>query len=401
MFRIRAFTLIELLIVIAIIAILGSATVVVLNPLELMRQGRDGTRIQDMENIDKSVKMALFDNPSLLSSISSVNIYVSRPSGSCPTNPPTGYAYVCNSNTANINRTDGTGWIPLVLPNIPSLPLDPANGSSSYYVFMADPNTKSFTISSPMESQKQISIASAKDGGTDLGRFEKGDPSLWTAATELIGRWTFDTGSGAIANGQTAGLQDSSGKNNNGTAYNANGTGMSFVPGRFGNAVQLDGIDDHIRIPNSLSFINAHGPFSISLWANAAAASSVIRRMFADSCVEIGIYQSSANKIGGNAYSDISSSQDMTPGTWFNIVIAQDQPSGLPGTIMKLYINGNLVAQQSRTITTENGINDPPFGIGFDTCSSEAKFYGTIDDVRIYNHALSDDVVQSIYLGTK
>lgn len=401
MSHIRAFTLIELLIVIAIIAILGSATVMVLNPVEMMKQSRDGTRIQDIENIDKGLKMALFDNPTLLDSLSASNIYVSRPSSSCPSGAPAGFTYVCNASTANLNKTDGTGWIPLALSSVPALPIDPANSSSSYYIFMADPIDKDFTISSPMESQKQIATASVRDGGTDLGRFEKGDPALWTDATELIGRWNFDSGSGAITNGQTAGLQDSSGRSNNGVAYNANGTGMSFVPGKFGSAVQLDGIDDYVRLPNSLSFINAHGPISISLWANASATTSVIRRMFSDNCNEIGIHQSASNKIGGEVYNNIDSTQDMTPGSWFHIVVEQDQPKGLPGTVIKLYINGSYISQTTKTISTDNGINDPPFGIGFDPCYSEAKFAGIIDDVRVYNHALSDGDVQAIYLGTK
>lgn len=50
----KGFTLIELLIVIAIIAILGSATVLVLNPVELMKQGRDGTRINDMDSLERA-----------------------------------------------------------------------------------------------------------------------------------------------------------------------------------------------------------------------------------------------------------------------------------------------------------------------------------------------------------
>ncbi|MFA7201893.1 MAG: type II secretion system protein, partial [Candidatus Paceibacterota bacterium] len=40
-----SFTLIELLIVIGILAILTAAVVIVLNPTELLKQGRDSTRM--------------------------------------------------------------------------------------------------------------------------------------------------------------------------------------------------------------------------------------------------------------------------------------------------------------------------------------------------------------------
>ena len=44
----KGFTLIELLVVIAILAVLATAVVVILNPAELVKQGRDSTRISDL-----------------------------------------------------------------------------------------------------------------------------------------------------------------------------------------------------------------------------------------------------------------------------------------------------------------------------------------------------------------
>ncbi|MDE2144889.1 MAG: type II secretion system protein, partial [Patescibacteria group bacterium] len=50
-----SFTLIELLIVIAIIGILASALVLVLNPAQLLSQSRDSRRTQDLSNLNNAI----------------------------------------------------------------------------------------------------------------------------------------------------------------------------------------------------------------------------------------------------------------------------------------------------------------------------------------------------------
>ncbi len=49
----KAFTLIELLVVIAILAVLAVAVTLILNPAELIRQGRDSIRLSDLATINK------------------------------------------------------------------------------------------------------------------------------------------------------------------------------------------------------------------------------------------------------------------------------------------------------------------------------------------------------------
>ncbi|MBU4346419.1 MAG: hypothetical protein KKH29_03715, partial [Candidatus Omnitrophica bacterium] len=69
--------------------------------------------------------------------------------------------------------------------------------------------------------------------------------------TGLVGSWHFDGGTtGAIANATTAGLQDTSGNSNNGTASNVNGTGMAWTTGKADGAVSFDGVDDYVNVGN-------------------------------------------------------------------------------------------------------------------------------------------------------
>ncbi len=171
-----SFTLIELLIVIAIIAILGAAVVVVLNPVEMMAQARDSQRVTDTENISKSIDLLSISNSPSLGTYR--NVYISIPSATAPNCDavglpalPTGWSYVC-SNATDYRDIDGTGWIPLNLTTIEngnpitSLPIDPVNNSSSFYSYIPS-NSSTYAITGPLESIKhkilnQNSIFSTK-----------------------------------------------------------------------------------------------------------------------------------------------------------------------------------------------------------------------------------------------
>ena len=200
-----AFTLIELLIVIAILAILGSAITVVLNTAELLAQSRDSQRMTDIESIVKSVNLARADNASL--SLGDPNtVYVSIPydtNTNCDyptTNPlglpalPAGWSYRCASSL-NYRKTDGTGWLPVNLAAIStgtllaSLPIDPVNSvpENSFYAYYAGSGV--FEVNARMDSEK-YSLSGAvdklsSDGGDDFTRLEKG--------TDLsLAPWSFD-----------------------------------------------------------------------------------------------------------------------------------------------------------------------------------------------------------------
>ncbi|MDE2018866.1 MAG: type II secretion system protein [Patescibacteria group bacterium] len=63
----NGFTLIELLVVLGVIAILATVVVIVLNPLELIAEARDGQRLSDMTTMNKAIALYLADaaNPHL------------------------------------------------------------------------------------------------------------------------------------------------------------------------------------------------------------------------------------------------------------------------------------------------------------------------------------------------
>ncbi|MDE2144968.1 MAG: type II secretion system protein, partial [Patescibacteria group bacterium] len=139
-----SFTLIELLIVIAIIGILASVVVLVLNPAQLLSQSRDSRRTQDLSNLNNALSSYLGDGNSGLGS--SNIVYVSIPDPTLATGAtstcsslglptlPADWSYQCVSTTT-LRNSNGTGWIPVDFQSvsfgtpIPELPIDPVNST--------------------------------------------------------------------------------------------------------------------------------------------------------------------------------------------------------------------------------------------------------------------------------
>ena len=73
----QGFTLIELLIVIGILAVLATATTLILNPAEFLAQGRDARRITDIDNLNRI--MGVFNSQSGSNMAASNIVYISLP----------------------------------------------------------------------------------------------------------------------------------------------------------------------------------------------------------------------------------------------------------------------------------------------------------------------------------
>ena len=198
----NAFTLIELLVVIAILGVLATAVVLVLNPAELIKQGRDSTRLSDLAALNSALGLVVADNPSISLGSSSV-VYTSLPdtsptcgSWSLPTLPPS-WSYHC-ATSQNVAHTDGSGWIPVNFAQFSSgsplskLPIDPINATSTnnYYEFMTDGTTYELQIVS-LESQRYIGeYPSGVQAGSNLALAPYVFPTNWV---QVPGNGTFGT----------------------------------------------------------------------------------------------------------------------------------------------------------------------------------------------------------------
>jgi type IV pilus assembly protein PilA len=408
-----AFTLVELLIVIAILAVLAAAVVIVLNPAELLAQARDSQRITDLKTLKDAIDIFVVDNPSA-SLGTEETVYISLPdtSTTCANISlpalPAGWTYNCVT-TANLRNTDGTGWVPLNLGSIfggtpiPYLPLDPGNDAVTghYYTYTMG---GSYELTALLEAEKSFGM---KDGGRYVELYEVGsDISLLPVSRDpsLVGYWTFE-GTGSISNGQVSGLVDSSKNNNDGTADNINGSGMAFISGKDGSALQLDGIDDDVRISSSPVFDLATTDHSFAIWFKTSSppidSPGIILRRFSGGTPGAGyhISLSTAGKCilemrtdSGDGPGPVSP-LSYTDNNWHLYIVIVDVRTKM----VKIYIDGVVVASDTYTGNLLNSTDT--FYIG--GSGTSYNFLGAVDDIRVYNRALSDTEIKSLYEAFK
>ncbi|MCX6788724.1 MAG: type II secretion system protein [bacterium] len=176
----KGFTLIELLIVIAILAILSVAVILVLNPAQLIKQGRDATRVSDMAAINSAIAvyMSDVDSPGIgginNAQCASPTYTCTNTTSSAPFNGGSTSCTVTNASTT----INGTGWVTVDLTKISAgaplskLPMDPVNSTSYMYAYGC--NLLTYKLGAVMESTKYASNATG-DGGTSAGWYEVGN----------------------------------------------------------------------------------------------------------------------------------------------------------------------------------------------------------------------------------
>lgn len=200
----KGFTLVELLIVIAILAILATVVVLVLNPAQLLAEARDGQRLSDLSTVQSVLTLYLttvnspdLDNVGQCRTKTGVANFWASISG--VTSPFVAFSAPETSvaQHANTARTvDGAGWVPVVLTNtsggspVAVLPIDPTNtaagcsgNSGCFYAYSCNDTAKTFELNTNMESLRYAqgggSTKEDTDGGNQAALYEVGnDPGL-------------------------------------------------------------------------------------------------------------------------------------------------------------------------------------------------------------------------------
>lgn len=397
----HGFTLIELLVVVAILAVLAVVVVTTLNPTGLLQQSRDSNRLQDMATLNSALGYSLADVPSeFLGSASTTYVSIPDPVATSSLGDqcqglglpalPSGWNYQCAASST-YRKTDGTGWIPVNLAQntfgspLPNLSIDPINQTSTGFFYTYTTNGSQYKITSFSESQKYAKIMAA-DGGTDPSLYEAGSNlGLLNMAHGLVGYWNFDESSGTA-------VYDTSGNGNTGTA-----SGTTIVAGKVGMARSF-GASDYVSVPNNIN-LNHAGSYTITAWVYFNTLISyqavVIKSDWPTGPVQLQLQTNNggcgSNSLysyagGGTGNPVCSAGNVLSTGTWTHIAVVQKYVG--TNENVTFYVNGSPASGGIMSGQTGNASSSLSFGGN----GSES-----LDDIRVYNRALSATEIQQLY----
>ena len=216
----------------------------------------------------------------------------------------------------------------------------------------------------------------------------------------LVGYWTFD---GPNTDWVTGKAKDSAG-NGNGNGNDGQLLGMSTTSsptvGKIGQALKFTG-PDYVHSTNITALNNATA-FSISAWVKRGAVGTKV--LLGKGTVSDG-YESMELWDDGNAYFETSTagspaygSVSLSDSNWHHLVEVYDGSQSGNASRLKGYIDG--VRQElsfTGTVPATTANNSDAFDIGRYLTGDNSVSQGNIDDVRIYNRALSATEIKQLY----
>lgn len=196
---------------------------------------------------------------------------------------------------------------------------------------------------------------------------------------------------------------DESGMGNDGTSYG----GVDYVDGAVGEAASFDGINDFVAIPSnsirSLSIFTVSALVKVKVYPGNQAAILMHDRQNGDFppnkhfqflLVGNSIYSGWESGSGANRNIVFGPFAEDYATEWVHLVLTRDSDG-----LGKFYINSALKDTTSGSIETNNS-DDLLIGAIRETASlgSEVLFFnGLVDEVKIWNHALSESEIRNLY----
>ena len=198
----------------------------------------------------------------------------------------------------------------------------------------------------------------------------------------LVAAYSFNEGTGTT-------VTDISGNNNAGTISGATWT----TAGKFGNALAFNGTNARVSIPSSAS-LNVTTGMTLEAWVMPTAGQSGWRTIMQRQSEAYFLNASNENgpllPSGGGTFNGqtawLSGTVANPVNVWTHVALTYN------GATLRLYVNGTQVASQARTGSIQTNSN--PLWIGGNSPYGE-YFLGRIDEVRVYNRALSQTEIQA------
>jgi beta-lactam-binding protein with PASTA domain/Ca2+-binding RTX toxin-like protein len=352
-----------------------------------------GTRVPSVLGLTQANATSALSAANLVTTVTSVNN--AAPAGQVIGQSPAGGANVQPFSAVALTVSLGPALV--TVPTVTGQPQTSATSSITAAGLLVGTITQQDSATVPAGSV----IAQTPAGGTQAvaGTAVSLVVSIGlTLDTGLVASFNFNEVNGPAidaAVGKVAGDIANNGTLNAGVTRVASRTGA-------GTAAQFDGASGMISIPDSTAlhltrmtlsaWVNSSTPITESSWRNLILKERPGGLVW-------GLYGNAATDGGPNAYirrAPIASTGDehagtatrLTPGVWTHLAATYD------GRVVRVYVNGAQVG----SITTSGGNLGTSTGalrLGGNSIWGEF-FAGAIDDVRIYNRALSATEIQNL-----
>ena len=194
----------------------------------------------------------------------------------------------------------------------------------------------------------------------------------------LVAAYSFNAGAGST-------VIDLSGHGNNGTVVNATWS----TAGMYGDALSFNGHSAMVNVPDSASLHLTSG-MTLEAWVLPTVVSNawrdVIYKGNDNYYLEATSYYTkpAGGVIIGSSHVEAFAGSPLARNTWAHLAVTYD------GAKLRLYVNGILVSSTAHTGNIETSNN--PLQIGGDSIFGQ-YFAGLIDEVRVYNRALSSSEI--------
>jgi hypothetical protein len=283
------------------------------------------------------------------------------------------------------------------LPSGKVLAVGGNNGPALTSTELFNPTSGTWSTSSSLQAGRyHFTATTLADGRTLLTGGQQASGGAALSSAELI----VEAPAGLVAyypgNGNA---QDAAG-GNHGTLVN----GTAFTTGVIGQAFSFDGVDDQVEIPHTAANSPSNA-VTVSAWirplayednkhcvskgshVNYFSRSYSLQGPWAD-----GKWRATLSVPGGEVV--VASAANAVLAGWSHVLMTYD------GTSVKLYVNGELAGSQST-----NGLitqTSEPLFLGSHKfyAASDYWFNGAVDEVQIYNRALSAAEVAQLYSTT-
>jgi len=268
------------------------------------------------------------------------------------------------------------------------------DGSDTAIVFTEGTGTVTFSGTSPAPPQGVIrtNTSYSEDGSASVIEHYNGTDWKYFDAIKYCTTNTlnFPSGAGCIASYNLDNNVDDIGN-----AYNGINSNVTFnASGKYGACGVFNGSNSYINVPNLAGFTNYN--FTMSFWFNSTSTAAQYFMDFRNP-----IYMEFGYDVGSGAYNNtysfiiytgsqyaIHSSANLRDGNWHHIAVTYD------GVTLKMYIdNGTPVTSTINDNTQFAGSGNT---IGASTTGT-AVFDGSMDQVRIFNTALTSTQIDDLY----